>query len=36
MSGYCNTSSAITGVRFAMSSGNIDTGIFKLYGVKDS
>jgi len=31
--GYCNTTSAIDGVRFKMSSGNIDSGTFKLYGV---
>ena len=31
--GYCNTTSAIDGVQFKMSSGNIDAGTFKLYGV---
>ena len=31
--GYCNTTSAIDGVQFTMSSGNIDAGTFKLYGV---
>ena len=35
-SGYCNTTSAIDGVQFAMSSGNIDSGTIKLYGIKDS
>ena len=31
--GYCNTTTAIDGVRFKMSSGNIDSGTIKLYGV---
>ncbi len=30
--GYVNTTSAITGIQFAMSSGNIDAGTFKLIG----
>ena len=34
--GYCNTTSAITGIRFKFQSGNIDAGTFKLYGIKDS
>jgi len=34
--GYCNTTSAIDGVQFKMSSGNIDSGTIKLYGIKDS
>jgi len=34
--GYGNTTSAINAVQFKMSSGNIDDGIFKLYGVKKS
>lgn len=34
--GYGNTTSAITGVRFKFSSGNIDAGTIKLYGLKDS
>ena len=34
--GYFNTTSAINGVRFQMSSGNIDSGTIKLYGIKDS
>tara|TARA_B100000131_G_scaffold268181_1_gene266855 strand:- start:199 stop:831 length:633 start_codon:yes stop_codon:yes gene_type:complete len=34
--GYCNTTSAINGIRFKMSSGNIDSGTIKLYGIKDS
>ena len=36
MAGYGNTTSAIDGVRFQMSSGNIDAGTIKLYGLKDS
>ena len=31
--GYCNVTAAIDGVQFAMSSGNIDAGTIKLYGV---
>ena len=31
--GYFNTTSAITGIRFQLDSGNIDDGIFKMYGV---
>jgi len=31
--GYCNTTVAIDGVKFQMSSGNIDDGIIKMYGV---
>lgn len=34
--GYCNVTAAIDGVQFAMSSGNIDAGTIKLYGIKDS
>ena len=34
--GYCNTTTAIDGVRFKMGSGNIDAGTIKLYGLKDS
>ena len=33
VSGYCNTTTAIDGVQFSMSSGNIDSGIIKLYGI---
>ena len=36
VAGYGNTTSAVTGCRFKMSSGNIDAGTFKLYGIKDS
>ena len=31
--GYVNTTSAINAVRFQMSSGNIDSGVIKLYGI---
>jgi len=31
--GYCNTTSAIDGIQFKCSSGNIDDGIIKMYGV---
>ena len=34
--GYCNVTAAIDGVQFSMHSGNIDSGIIKLYGIKDS
>jgi hypothetical protein len=34
--GYCNVTAAIDGVQFKMSSGNIDSGTIKLYGIKDS
>ena len=33
LAGYCNVTAAIDGVQFAMSSGNIDSGVIKLYGV---
>jgi len=36
LAGYCNVTAAIDGVQFSMSSGNIDAGTFKLYGIKDS
>jgi len=36
VAGYCNTTTAIDGVQFKMSSGNIDAGTIKLYGIKDS
>ena len=31
--GYCNTTSAINGVQFLFGSGNIDSGVIKLYGI---
>ena len=31
--GYCNVTAAIDGVRFKMSSGNIDAGTIKMYGI---
>ena len=34
--GYFNTTSAIDEIQFKMSSGNIDAGDIKLYGIKDS
>ena len=34
--GYCNVTAAIDAVQFKMDSGNIDSGTFKLYGIKDS
>ena len=36
MAGYCNVTAAIDGVQFKFSSGNMDAGTFKLYGIKDS
>ena len=36
VAGYGNTTSAIDAVQFTMSSGNIDAGTIKLYGIKDS
>jgi len=33
VAGYCNVTSAIDGVQFKMSSGNIDSGVIKLYGI---
>ena len=36
VAGYGNTTSAIDGVQFSFTSGNIDAGTIKLYGVKDS
>ena len=34
--GYFNTTSAINAIQFKMTSGNIDSGTIKLYGIKDS
>jgi hypothetical protein len=36
MAGYGNTTSAVDAIRFQYSSGNIDDGKIKLYGIKDS
>ena len=36
IAGYGNTTSAVNAVNFQMSSGNIDAGTIKLYGIKDS
>ena len=36
IAGYCNVTAAIDAVQFSCSSGNIDAGTIKLYGLKDS
>ena len=36
VAGYCNVTAAIDGAQFKFSSGNIDAGTIKLYGIKDS
>jgi hypothetical protein len=36
IAGYGNTTSAVNAIRFQFSSGNIDDGVIKLYGVKKS
>ena len=36
IAGYFNTTSAIDEIQFKMSSGNIDSGTIKLYGIKGS
>jgi len=36
VAGYFNTTSAIDEIQFKMTSGNIDSGKIKLYGIKDS
>ena len=33
LGGYCNTTAAIDGIQFSMSSGNIDSGVIKMYGL---
>ena len=33
VAGYFNTTSAITGISFAMTNGNVDSGKFQLFGV---
>ena len=33
IAGYCNTTAAIDGVQFLMNTGNIDSGVIKLYGI---
>ena len=33
MAGYANTTSALTNIRFKMSSGNIDSGTILMYGI---
>tara|TARA_R100000995_G_C3449020_1_gene107147 strand:- start:51 stop:656 length:606 start_codon:yes stop_codon:yes gene_type:complete len=34
--GYCNVTAAIDGVDFKFASGNIDSGVIKMYGIKKS
>jgi|SRR6056300_1664608 len=36
IAGYGNTTSAVDAIQFKYSSGNIDSGTIKLYGIKDS
>jgi len=36
IAGYGNTTSAVNAIQFKMSTGNIDDGIIKLYGVRKS
>ena len=36
VAGYFNVTSVIDGLQFSMSSGNIDSGTIKLYGIKGS
>ena len=31
--GYGNTTSSVNAIQFKMSSGNIDSGVIKLYGI---
>ena len=33
IAGYCNVTAAIDGVQFSCASGNIDSGVIKLYGI---
>ena len=33
VAGYANTTSAVDAIQFSMSSGNIDAGVIKLYGI---
>ena len=36
VTGYCNVTAAIDGVQFKFSSGNIDSGVIKMYGLSKS
>ena len=36
VAGYCNTTTAIDGVQFKMSGGNINSGVNKMYGLSKS
>ena len=33
IAGYCNTTSAVNAIQFSQSTGNIDSGVIKLYGI---
>ena len=33
VAGYCNTTTAIDGVTFKFTSGNIDSGTIEMYGI---
>ena len=34
--GYIDTTSAVNAIRFSVSAGNMDGGVIKMYGIKDS
>ena len=34
ISGVLQTTSAVTGIKFSINDGNIDSAIFKMYGIK--
>jgi hypothetical protein len=36
VAGYCNVTSAIDGITFKPDSGNIDSGVIKMYGLRES
>ncbi len=36
VAGYINNTAAVTRIQFKMNTGNIDAGLIKLYGIKDS
>ena len=36
VAGYVNVTAAVTAVQFKFGSNNIDSGLIKLYGIKDS
>ena len=35
-SGFCDVTAAIDGIQFGVSPGTIDSGVIKMYGIKDS